>query len=111
MNSLPKYVVSTTLKKVGCNNSKIIRWNVAEAISKLKQQPGQDILVAGSTQLIQTLANYVLIDGYQPLVYPVVLGSGKRLFENLERPANLKLIETRSFKSGVILQVYGVAGK
>ena len=76
MNGLPKFVVSTTLEKVEWNNSRLIKENVAEEVSKLKQQPGQDILIAGSGTLIHTLMQHNLIDEYRLLVYPVVLGSG-----------------------------------
>jgi len=110
MNSLPKYVVSTTLEKVEWNNSRLIKANVAEEVSKLKQQPGQDILVAGSATLVQTLMHHDLIDEYRLLTYPVVLGSGKRLFRDGSKAA-LKLVETRAFSSGVVLLRYQPAGK
>jgi dihydrofolate reductase len=102
MNSLPKFVVSTTLEKVEWNNSKMIKGNVAEEVSRLKQQPGQDLLVAGSGKLVQTLMQHDLIDEYRLLVYPVVLGSGKRLFRDRSN-ATLKLVETKTFSSGVVL--------
>ena len=76
LNNLPKFVVSTTLETVEWNNSRLIKENVAEEVSKLKQQPGQDILIAGSGTLIHTLMQHNLIDEYRLLVYPVVLGSG-----------------------------------
>src|SRR5436305_1025151 len=90
MNSLPKYVVSTTLKTVEWNNSKLIKQNVAEEVAKLKQQPGQNILVFGSGQLVQTLIEHDLVDQYNLLVHSVVLGSGKRLFQDGSQ-ATLKL--------------------
>jgi len=99
MNSLPKYVVSTTLKKAEWKNSHLIRENVVEEVSKLKQQPGQDILVAGSATLVQTLIQHDLIDEYHLLVFPVVLGSGKRLFKD-EGKATLKLMWAKTFSSG-----------
>jgi dihydrofolate reductase len=105
MNSLPKYVVSTTLQEVEWNNSRLIKGNVAEEVSKLKQQPGQDILIAGSGKLVQTLMQHDLIDDYRLLVYPVVLGSGKRLFQNGGK-TTLRLVETRTFRSGVVLLHY-----
>jgi dihydrofolate reductase len=105
MNSLPKYVVSTTLKKAEWKNSYLIRENVVEEISNLKQQPGQDILVAGSATLVQTLIQHDLIDKYHLLVFPVVLGSGKRLFKD-EGKATLKLMEAKTFSSGVVLLSY-----
>ena len=105
MNKLPKYVVSTTLKKAEWDNSHLIKENVAEGIAKLKQQSGQDILVAGSGTLVQTLVQHNLIDEYHLLVYPVVLGSGKRLFKDASK-MTLKLLDTRAFSSGVVLLSY-----
>ncbi len=112
MNSLPKFVVSTTLEAVEWNNSRLIKdaKRVAEEVSKLKQQPGQDILVAGSGELVQTLMQHDLIDEYRLLVYPVVLGSGRRLFRDGSK-ATLKLVETKTFSSGVVLLRYQPAGK
>jgi dihydrofolate reductase len=106
MNGLPKYVVSTTLEKAGWNNSHLIKKNVTEEVSKLKQQPGQDILVAGSATLVNTLMEHDLVDEYHLLVYPVVLGSGKRLFKDIAKPVNLKLLEAKSFTTGVVLLSY-----
>ncbi len=105
MNNLPKFVVSKTLERVGWNNSTLIKGNIAEEVARLKQQPGQDILIAGSGTLVRTLMQHDLIDQYQLLVYPVVLGSGKRLFENV-RKTPLKVVETKAFSSGVVLLSY-----
>ena len=102
MNSLPKYVVSTTLQTAEWNNSAIIKDNVAEEIAKLKQQPGQNILIGGSCALTQSLMQQNLIDQYQLLVYPVVLGTGKRLFQE-GSTAKLKLVESKSFSDVVLL--------
>ncbi len=105
MNGLPKYVVSTTLDEVEWNNSRLIKGDVAKEVSKLKQQPGRDILIAGSGELVHELMKHDLIDEYRLLVYPVVLGSGKRLFAEGTK-ANLKLLEARTFASGVVLLRY-----
>jgi len=105
MNNLPHYVVSTSLKKADWNNTHQIKANVAEEIMKIKQQPGQDILLAGSATLAQSLMQHNLVDEYHLLVYPVVLGSGKRLFKDGKR-ANLKLVEARPLGSDVVLMVY-----
>jgi dihydrofolate reductase len=105
MNSLPKYVVSTTLEKADWQNSTIIRENIAEEIAKLKQEPGQDILVAGSATLLQTLLEHDLVDEYHLLVYPIVLGIGKRLFSDSSK-ATLKLVEAIPFSSGAVLLRY-----
>ncbi len=105
MNSCPKYVVSTTLDKAAWNNSHLIKANVVEEVSKLKQQPGKDILVFGSGELVQMLMQHGLVDEYHLQVHPVVLGSGKRLFgEGSTMP--LKLVETKPFSSGVVALTY-----
>ncbi len=105
MNTLPKYVVSTTLDKTEWNNSHLINSNVVEEIRKLKEQPGQNILVAGSATLIQTLMQHDLVDEFRLLVYPVVLGSGKHLFRE-GHMIPLNLVETKPTSSGVVLLVY-----
>lgn len=111
MNGLPKYVVSTTLAKAEWNNSHIIRSNVAEAVAGLKQQPGQDILVAGSAKLVQTLAQHDLVDEYRLMVHPILVGGGKRIFgDGLNRKV-LKLIEARPFSSGIVILSYQPAGQ
>jgi dihydrofolate reductase len=106
MNSFPKFIVSTTLEKVEWNNSKLIKGNIAEEVSKLKQQPGQDILVFGSGELVHTLMQHDLIDEYRFMVYPVVLGSGRRLFRDGVDKKVLKLIETKTLGSGVVVLSY-----
>lgn len=111
MNSLPKYVVSTTLQEVTWNNSRLIKENVAEEVSQLKQESGQDILVGGSGSLVQTLMQHDLVDVFKLMVHPVVLGSGKRLFpEGIDMKA-LKLVETKAFSSGVVVLSYELAAK
>ena len=105
INSMTKYVVSTTLDKAEWNNSQIISENVVEEIRKLKQQDGQDITVHGSGNLVQTLIANDLVDVYRLLVYTVVLGKGQRLFEEGTK-ATLNLVETRSFSSGVTALIY-----
>jgi len=106
MNGMPKYVVSTTLKSAAAwRNSIIISQNVAEEVLKLKNQPGKNIYVDGSSILVHMLAQHDLVDEYSLLVYPVVLGNGKRIFPDGFH-TNLKLIETRPFPSGVVLLRY-----
>jgi dihydrofolate reductase len=105
MNSLHKYVVSTTLQKLTWNNSHLIQKYIKEKIMVLKGQDGGDILVTGSGKLVSYLMQEDLIDEYRLLVYPVVLGIGKRLF-NKSMNCNLKLAETRHFSSGVVLTRY-----
>ena len=106
MNSLPKYVVSTTLDEAEWNNSTIIRENVAEEVSELKQQPGQDILMHGSAELMHTLKRHDLIDEYRLWVHPILLGSGKRLFREESAAKALRLVDTTTFSSGVVILSY-----
>ena len=105
LNGLPKYVVSTTLEIAEWNNSHVIGGDVVEAIRALKQQDGADLLVHGSLTLVHTLILHGLVDQFNLLVFPIVLGSGKRLFWEGSR-ANLKLAETRAFDTGVVLFRY-----
>lgn len=105
MNNIPKYVVSTTLDKLEWNNSTLIKDNIVEELTKLKQQDGQDILVYGSATLVQTLIQHDLVDRYRLLVYPVFVGKGKHLF-NEGTTATLKLLESQSFSSSVVALVY-----
>jgi len=107
MNNLAKHVVSTTLKKADWNNSKLIRTNVADEVRKLKQQPGKDILVYGSAKLVNTLLQHDLVDELRLMVHPVVLGSGRRLFDDhAEMLKPLKLAESKTFPSGIVLLSY-----
>ena len=94
-NSMQKYVVSTTLEDPEWNNSTVIKDNVAEEVSKLKEQPGGDILVNGSVQLVQMLAENRLVDEYRLMVFPVVLGAGKRLFGETREAIPLKLADAK----------------
>jgi len=107
LNSIPKYVVSTTLDKVEWNNSTLIKGNIAEEIAKLKKQPGSGILsVTGSGKLAQTLMQYNLVDEYELWINPIVLGSGKRLFADGIVPINLNLVNTRTTSTGVMILTY-----
>jgi dihydrofolate reductase len=104
-NSLPKYVVSTTLKDATWKGSHLIRGNVAEEVSKLRPKHSGDIVVAGSGQLVNTLLQHDLVDELRLLVYPIVLGGGKRLFaEGMKK--GLKLTETARFGEDVVLLRY-----
>ena len=110
MNSLPKYVVSKTLQRVDWNNSRLIKGNIAEEVAKLKQQPGRDILVAGSGKLVHTLMQHDLIDEYRLMVHPVVLGSEKSLFRDGINRKVLRLVGTKTFSSGIVVPSYWPAG-
>src|SRR5437870_4064053 len=104
-NSMPKYVASRTLTKLDWNNSHLIKGDVAAGVAKLKQEPGQDIVIHGSPTLIRSLMPHNLIDEYRLLVYPIVLGRGKRLFDEASQ-AKLKLAESETFSEGVVKLVY-----
>ena len=106
MNNMPKYVVSTTLKMAEWANTKVINNNIVEEIAKIKAQPGGDILVAGSRTLVDTLMQHNLVDEYRLMVYPVVLGSGKRLFEDGSNRIALKLTEARPIGDGILILIY-----
>ena len=93
-NNMAKYVVSTTLDAPEWNNTTVIDGDVAGAVDRLKQQEGGDILVNGSVKLIQALMEHDLIDEYRLMVFPVVLGSGKRLFNETSKPVPLKLVDS-----------------
>ena len=106
MNNMQKYVVSTTLQSTDAwRNSTLISQNVVEEVRKLKEQPGKNIYVDDSSVLVHTLTQHDLVDEYSLLVYPLVLGSGKRVFPEGLR-FNLKLIESKPFSSGVVLLRY-----
>jgi dihydrofolate reductase len=105
-NSVRKYVVSKTLEEpLEWNNSTLIKDNLVEGITNLKRQDGKDIMVHGSATLVQTLMQHDLVDRYRLLVYPVIVGKGKQLFKE-GIPATLKLLESRSFSSGVVALAY-----
>jgi len=109
-NSMPKFVASRTLKKLAWNNSHLIKGDLATEVSKLKRQPGQDIVIHGSPGLIRSLLPHGLIDEFRLLVYPLVLGRGKRLFNEASQ-ASLKLVESTTFSKGVVKLVYRPADK
>ena len=106
LNARAKYVVSTTLADASAwRNSTLIAGDVVEAVRALKAEPGKDIYVDGSSVLVHTLARHDLVDEYSLLVFPVVLGSGKKLFPDDLR-VNLRLVESRPFPTGVVLMRY-----
>jgi len=111
LNSVPKYVASRTLDQATWNNTTLIRGDVAEAVAKLKEQPGGEIQVHGSGDLIQTLMKHDLVDEYRLWVFPVLLGKGKRLFAEGTIPGGLKLVETKTFSTGVAIHTYERAGE
>ncbi|MGQ0803770.1 MAG: dihydrofolate reductase family protein [Actinomycetota bacterium] len=110
LNRLPKYVASRTLDKVDWSNSTLLEGDVAEAVAKLKGEPGNELQVHGSGNLAQTLIKHGLIDEYRLFVYPVVLGEGKRLFADGAVPAALKLVDSKTTSTGVTINSYQPAG-
>jgi dihydrofolate reductase len=110
LNSVPKHVASRTLDRVQWNNSTLIKGDAVEEIRRLKGEPGNELQVHGSGELIQTLLKHNLIDEFRLWIFPVLLGTGKRLFANGTVPARLKLVETQTSSTGVVLQVYQSAG-
>lgn len=109
MNAMPKYVVSRTLtdEQADWNNSSVIGQDLASEVTKLKQELAGDILVAGSAKLVQSLAAHQLVDEYRLMVFPIVLGSGKRLFGEGTPPTTLRLLDSTPLGSdGVLLLTY-----
>ncbi|MFI2285972.1 dihydrofolate reductase family protein [Streptomyces niveus] len=111
MNSVRKYVASQTLDTVSWQNSTLLTGDVAEAVARLKQEGDGEIQVHGSGDLIQTLIAHDLVDEFHVLVFPVLVGSGKRLFGRGTVPAGLKLVDTARSESGVVISTYARAGK
>jgi dihydrofolate reductase len=106
INSVRKYVVSGTLEKVEWQNSTLIEGDVAEEIGKLKQQSGKDIAILGSGALVRSLLHDDLLDELRLIVHPIILGSGKRLFEDGGDQKALKLVDSKTFSTGVLYLTY-----
>lgn len=105
-NSMPKFVVSSTLTQAAWNNTMILPENGIEAVRRLKQEFEGTIGIIGSAKLIQTLMPTDLIDEYRLQVYPIILGQGKRLFDDQVKKIGLRLVDSQVYSSGVILLVY-----
>ena len=105
MNNMSKLVVSSTLQTLEWNNSRLLVGDLVDAVTQVKRQAGQNILIAGSASVAQALMRADLIDEYRFLVYPIVLGSGKRLLTGVHR-SSLRLRESKTFRSGVVALVY-----
>ena len=106
LNAMRKIVFSRTLESVEWNNSQLLKEVVPEEIQQLKQEPGRDMVIYGSASLVRTLTNLGLIDEYQLLVHPVILGSGKPLFQDIKDQVKLKLVNAKTHPSGVVLLSY-----
>jgi dihydrofolate reductase len=111
LNSATKYVASRALEKVEWSNATLIEGDVAEQVAKLKNEDGPDIQVHGSSNLIQTLLEHDLVDEYRLWVFPVVLGSGKRVFADGALPRRLRLVDSKTSSTGVLMTTYEPAGE
>jgi len=111
INNVPKFVVSTTLEKVEWNNATLINGDVAEEITKLKQQPGKNISMSGSGTLAQWLLQNDLLDELRLMLHPIVVGSGKRLFKDGSDQKPLELVDSKTFGTGVLDLTYQPAAK
>ncbi|WP_434619459.1 dihydrofolate reductase family protein [Arthrobacter sp. A5] len=105
-NRIPKYVASSTLTEFGWQNTQLLGPDVPVAVAKLRAAPGGEIRVWGSSELIKTLAEHDLVDEYRLVVYPIVLGTGKRLFSDGFPLSRLALVDTRALSSGVVINIY-----
>ena len=110
-NDMPKYVVSSTLDEPEWNNSTVLKGDVAEEVAKLREEVDGEISVAGSAQLVQTLIEHDLVDELRLMVYPVVLGSGKRLFGETTDKKTLRLADSKVVGDGVTILIYERAGE
>jgi dihydrofolate reductase len=108
-NGMPKYVVSSTLEDPSWNNSKVIRGDLASEIAKVQDEVDGDIVVHGSAQLTQGLIEADLVDELRLMVFPVILGSGKRLFGEMSDKRALRLTESRTVGEGIAILIYGRA--
>ncbi len=106
MNSMPKYVVSRTLSHADWNNTTVLSGDVADAVGALKRQDGGDILVAGSQTLVRELIAHDLVDEFRLMVFPIVLGSGKRLFADAPGTPILNLVDLKRLDSGTLILTY-----
>jgi dihydrofolate reductase len=110
MNDLPKVVVSKTLENADCNDSRVARGDLAEAISAMRREPGGDIVAWGGASFVQALSRRGLVDEYRLVINPVALGNGLPLFKDLSDPIELHLVEARTFANGAALPVYKATG-
>lgn len=111
LNRMPKYVASKTLGTVEWNNSTLIKGDVAEGVAGLKREPGRELQVHGSADLVQTLMRDDLVDEYRLYFAPIVLGTGKRLFREGAVPAAMRLTDTKRTTTGLVAHTYERAGK
>jgi dihydrofolate reductase len=108
-NSMPKYVVSSTLGEPEWNNSTVLKGDVAKEVAKLRREHDGDVVVHGSARLAQTLLEHDLVDELRLMVFPVVLGGGKRLFGETSEKKRLRLVDTKVVGDGVVILVFARA--
>src|SRR5437773_12407684 len=107
LNNFQKYVASTTLKEpLTWSNSTLLKGDAAEAVARLKEQPGKDLVILGSGELVQSLMARNLVDRFVLLIHPIVLGSGRRLFTDTGASATLRLLDTKTSTTGVVIATY-----
>ena len=106
MNSLPKIVFSKTLKKASWNNTRQVRGDLVAEVRRMKNEPGEQMVILGSGSIVSQLAQADLIDEYQLLAVPIVLGEGRTMFEGSKKTLNLALAKTRTFRNGRVFSVY-----
>jgi dihydrofolate reductase len=111
LNRIPKYVASRTLETLEWQNSTLLTGDVADAVAKLKREPGGELQVSGSGELIQTLLKHDLVDGFTLIVFPVLVGAGKRLFADGTIPGGLRLVDSTTTATGVVVSRYERAGE
>jgi dihydrofolate reductase len=106
MNRMPKTVFSRTLDKVTWNNTKLLKGDLATEVRKLKNEPGPDIVILGSGSIVSQLAQEGLIDEFQIVVNPIILGKGRTMFDGVKETVTLKLVKSRVFGNGNVVQDY-----
>jgi dihydrofolate reductase len=108
LNTMKKFVFSRTLEKAEWNNTTIVKYDAVEEIKNLKKIPGKDMVIFGSLSIVKMLTNLGLIDEFQFVIHPVVLGNGKTLYEGLDKFIKLKLIKTKMLFSGAVILYYNL---
>jgi dihydrofolate reductase len=106
LNSLPKYVVSSTLEDPGWSNSKVLKGDAVDEVSKLKQELNGEIVVPGSFQLVRTLMEHDLVDELRLKIYPVVLGAGERIFGETSDKKPMRLVDSQTLDDGIAFLTY-----
>jgi len=111
MNSLPKLVFSRTLDKPTWKNTRLVKGDIAAEMRKIKNEPGEDLVIMGSGNIVSQLTQAGMIDEYQLVLFPIVLGKGRTMFDGVVKPLNLEPTKTRTFGNGNVLLCYEPAGQ